>query len=501
MSSFIQTLRNKRTLRHHALAALMSVAFASTATAQSGLESVLSARPNDFVEGAASQVVLGAQYAGSPTAHEWSQTAGPRVVITDLGPGMAVASVGTLEVAVDTRLVFELSLTYGTEIVRGNVSVHVRPLDLFPVLGPHVQVGGATTAATVFNDGTDDWALFNVGGRFSATLAGASAAPVYSIQVQGLIHDVLLVDYSGTRYALLATGNEGIAIVDIDDPTQMEWKGNVGVNYYKDGLRFAEGGGAILHDQVISGTKGAITALESDGTTLWIANADYGLHRTNLAKLLGAGGPVLEPDGTLNIEREAYTLQYAGETPWGGPLSLDLVEGKLFVALQFLGLGIFDSAGLDLVGRYNMYTDLGVLEDWFIDLDVEEAVQRDFVDPVTGMPDYRQASFEILNSHGTGGGGGNFATPWADFDRYGKYYYNVQDVDVVRYSDNSMAYIAYGLGGLVAVDVTGFENATEADFLEGRYLGYAPGVPAHGPDEFIGSHNSNIFPHFGAERY
>ena len=41
-----------------------------------------------------------------------------------------------------------------------------------------------------------------------------------------------------------------------------------------------------------------------------------------------------------------------------------------------------------------------------------------------------------------------------------------------------MAYIAYGLGGLVAVDVTGGTPT---------YAGYVPAVPAHGPDEPTGS--------------
>ena len=29
-------------------------------------------------------------------------------------------------------------------------------------------------------------------------------------------------------------------------------------------------------------------------------------------------------DGTLLIDSETYTLQYAGENPWGGPESLKL---------------------------------------------------------------------------------------------------------------------------------------------------------------------------------
>jgi hypothetical protein len=361
--------------------------------------------------------------------------------------------------------------------------------------------------------GNDRWALFNVGGRLSATKVDVVAQPLHSIQVAGFIGHILVTEFEGRRHALLATGSEGIAIVDVQDPTAMQWLGNVGVNYEQTGLTFTEGGGAILYEQEVSGTHGTITALETDGTTLWIANADFGLHRTPLANLLAPGGPLLEPDGTLSIERERYTLQYAGETPWGSPLSLKLVRGKLFVALEFLGLGLFDADGMHQVGGYNLYTDVGMIEDWFLDMKVADVVQPGFLDAFTGMPDYRQVSWEIENAQGAlaSSGGADILTPWADFERYGKYYYNSRDVDVVSHwqrtpsrtglplvERRTTAYIAYGLGGLVAVDVTGFEYAALANPLRGRYLGYLPGVPAHGPDEFIGSHNENIFPHFGA---
>lgn len=458
----------------------------------------VSASPDDFVEGLASTVTLAGQFAGTSTSHTWSQLAGPRVPLKDLGPNLALANVNTLEVAVDVELVFALEVTIGSVTERATTAVRVRPADMKPILGPDIQVGGATTAVATFNDGAADWALYNVGGRLSATPVGLAPSTVYSIHVMGFIRDILLVDHAGTRYALLSTGGEGIAIVDVEDPSAMQWLGNVTVNYYQDGLTYTEGGGAILYDQVISGTKGTVTALETDGTTLWIANADYGVHRTALDNLLGPAGPVLEPDGTLAIEHEEYVLQYAGEIPWGAPLSLELVSGRLFMALQFLGLSIRDPLSLSQVGRYNMYTDLNVLEDWFLDLDVSQAVQPGFLDPDTGMPDYRQASYEIENSHGVGGGGGNFPTPWSDFDKYGKYYFQSQDVDVVQHPNKSLAYIAYGLGGLVAVDVTGFETATTGNSLEATYVGYAPAVPAHGPDEFIGTHSTSIFPHFGA---
>ena len=71
------------------------------------------------------------------------------------------------------------------------------------------------------------------------------------------------------------------------------------------------------------------------------------------------------------------------------------------------------------------------------------------------MPTYAQAAAELGNK--SGGTMTNF--PWAQFDRYGKYYYNALTMDVVDIptgggGSKTIAYIAYALGGLVAVDVT-----------------------------------------------
>jgi len=51
-----------------------------------------------------------------------------------------------------------------------------------------------------------------------------------------------------------------------------------------------------------------------------------------------------------------------------------------------------------------------------------------------------------------------------------------------------MAYIAYALSGMVAVDVT----ATPF------YAGYVPAPPAHGPDEPTGTSAQSILSHFGS---
>ena len=80
-----------------------------------------------------------------------------------------------------------------------------------------------------------------------------------------------------------------------------------------------------------------------DDTTddqLFIANTAFGIQKTTLANLMGAAA-----DGVLAIDgAQAWTLKYAGENPWGGPLSLKMHGGKLYAALGFLGIGIYDPA-------------------------------------------------------------------------------------------------------------------------------------------------------------
>ena len=140
-----------------------------------------------------------------------------------------------------------------------------------------------------------------------------------------------------------------------------------------------------------------------------------------------------------------------------------------------------------------------MVEDWFLDMDVGQAVQPGLHDADTGMPDYRQASFEIVQVwHGSVVA----PTPWAEFDRYGKWYYQARAVDGAEFGGKATAYVAYGLGGRVAVDVTGYKTATAANYLQGTYLGYAPGVPAHGPEEPTmsggGADQGSLCSHYGA---
>lgn len=266
---------------------------------------------------------------------------------------------------------------------------------------------------------------------------------------------------------MAAVRESGIAVVDITDPAAMQVLHTTPVNYYQDNIVYVEGGGDLVTDVIIEG-HGFIKSLETDGTDLWIANESYGIHRVPLANVITAA-PVLEADGTLQIDpsAEVYTLQYAGEHPWGAPADLQLhtdVDGnvRLYAAIGFLGLGIYDPVTLERVGYYNLYTDTSVSEDWFLAMDVTTEVvdPATHIDPFTGMPNYNQASFEIQD---VWHGGLDAPKPWADFDRYGKYYYKANKLDVETYTSGSgertTVYLAYGLGGLVAGEVSGHGNA------------------------------------------
>lgn len=464
--------------------------------------SSLTATPNTFTEAATGTVSFSAVVSGTVSSYQWTQVKGPKVPLTVTSVTAASANVSTLSVAVDTEMVFRLCVTGSTGIsTTKDVTVFVEPVDMYPVLGANIEVGGSTTAVKKFMYNGAEWTIFNIGSRLCVTPIGMAKGPLYSIYAPGFINDIDLVTYNGVNYALLSAGSAGIVVVNITLPTAMVQVSNVHINYYQNGITFTEGGGSILTGNEITSIQAPVAALETDGVTLFIADNEFGIHKTALSNLLCATGPVVEADGTLLIDQEKYTLQFAGENPWGGPIDLMLYGGKLFVSMKELGLGIFDPATLEQVGRYNLYTDTAMKEDWFLDMDVRQTVQKDpltnelFVDAYTGMPDYRQTNFELLQVMKN-----NVAapTPWADFDRYGKFYYKAQGVDIAEFNGRTIAYIAYSLGGLVAVDITGYKSATAATFLNARYLGYVPAVPANGPDKITGTQSQSILPYYGA---
>jgi len=460
----------------------------------------MTAEVDGFVEHDRATVDLTASYSGSATHHSWSQLAGPAVAIDDRGPEAARLDVSTLDVAAPTELVFQVEASGAGEPETLTATILAWPADLEPLMGENVQIGGSTWAAATLHTETNDAILYSVGNRLSVT--PLSGGEVTSIYLPGFIQEITLVNREGVDYALIAMSDKGIAVVSLSDPFAPELVTTVAVNFFQDGISFAEGGGDILVDNEIAGASGTVSSLATDGETLWIADESYGLHATALSNLIAPEGPALEKDGTLLIDSEVYTLQYAGEVAWGGPRAISLVDDRLFVAQGFLGLVIYDASTLDRVGAYNLYTDTNVVEDWFIDEDVSALVQSDpktgepYLDAVTGMPDYRQANFEIQEVwHGEV----DAPSPWADFDRYGKYYYQAHAIDVQSFGPKTIAYVAYGLGGLVAVNVTGFSGATSEIPLQGRWLGYVPAVPANGPDtdEAFGDSES-LYPHHGA---
>lgn len=461
----------------------------------------IAASPASFAEGSATTVALSATLSTTATAFTWRQLAGPRVPLAAASAASATADVSTLSVAAETELAFELEVTDAAGAVsRKQVQVAVSPVDMFPLLGANVQLGGATTAIARRELGGVEYAFFNVGSALYATPVGMVPGPVYGVVLPGQVFDVEFVVESTRTLALVACANAGIAVVDVSVPTAMLTLSVTPVNYYQGGIVFTDTGGTTTYDNVIQSTTAPIVGLETDGVDLFIADFAFGLHRTALANLVGLAGPVLEADGTLLVDAEVYTLQYAGENPWGGPLGLELWGGRIFAPLGALGLGIFDPVTLQQVGRYSLYTDVARTEDFFGAMDINLAVAKDavtgdlFLDDYTGMPDYRQVWYEVTQvMKGTATG----LSPWADFERLGKWYYKAQDVSVLQQGARTLAYVAYSLGGVVAVDVTGFAAATAANFLKAPYVGYFPAVPVNGPYE-TNSLPSSLLPYEGA---
>ena len=463
------------------------------------------ADPPNFIEGDVGEITLEVTFSLPPDDQNWAQHRGPHSpdpMAGDGGPDdvvhTATLDLSGVDIAADTEFELELTATRGDETDTETVVIGALASTMEPSMGAGVQIGGASTAVANLDIGGAPWALYNIGNELRATpLAMSDMA--YGVHLPAYVQDIEVVSAGGTTYALVAMGSGGIGVVDVSDPTGMNIVTDaVPVNFYEPEITFAEGGGSILVEE-LSGSSGTITSLESDGTTLWIGNSDYGLHRTALSNLL-PGAPALEKDGSLQIDSELFTLQYAGEHPWGGPKDIKLVNNRLFVAMGQLGLGIYDPDTLERVGGYNLYTDVSMTEDWFVGMDVATQVQNDggdpFLDPDTGMPDYRQASFEILEVWKNDV---EAPTPWAEFDRYGKFYYDARKVAVAEQGGRDIAYIAYALGGLIAVDVTGYQGAGPGQgSLQASYLGYAPAIPAHGPESPSGSQSRSLYPYHGA---
>lgn len=360
------------------------------------------------------------------------------------------------------------------------------------------QIGGGTQDVERYNDGSTDWALYTMANRFAATPVGMSQGAVHEVVVPGYIQHITLVQgWGGKNYALLSMGGKGIGVVDITNPAAMSLVRTMTVNYLTPEYTYSDGGGTVFTEPAATEprTGGPVNDLlvddqgtpETTDDQLYIANTAFGIQKTALANLMGAAS-----DGALTIDSGAWTLKYAGENPWGGPLSLKLHGGKLYAALGFLGIGVYDKTTLNRLGAYNLYADCSTNEDWFGYPNRKPACPGTNVDVVAGgvdadgMPTHLQAAAELGEKNDLP------SYPWAEFDRYGKYYYNARALDLVDLpGGKTMAYIAYSLSGLVAVDLT--DSASPA------YQGYVPAAPAHGPDEPpVNVDKKGILSHFGS---
>ncbi len=379
------------------------------------------------------------------------------------------------------------------------------------------QIGGATQDVELYNDGATDWTLYSMANRFAKTQVGMSKGAVTEITVPGYIQHITVVkNYGGADFALLSMGDKGIGVVNLASMTYVR---TMTVNYDTPAFTYSDGGGTIFTEDPATGhTGGPVNdvLVDDQGTPettddeLFIANTAFGIQQTKLSNLMDAAG-----DGALPIDgKQLWTLKYAGESAWGGPLSLKMhgpgVDKKLYAALGFLGIGIYNPADITAprLGAYNKYVDCtpgGAQEDWFGYPDLKPACNnalqasatdlkaawdnQPFID-LDGMPTYNQAAAELGNKNSL------TAYPWAQFDRYGKYYYNARAMDLVDIplaggGTKTMAYIAYSLGGLVAVNVS--NPASPA------YEGFVPAAPAHGPDEApINVDKKGILSHFGS---
>ncbi|MGK0483219.1 MAG: hypothetical protein ACJAQ3_003201, partial [Planctomycetota bacterium] len=176
--------------------------------AAAGTSLTIIASTNDFIEGTTTVIDLTARPLSASYSHTWRQISGPRFPLTDLGSGHAQVDVTALEVATDAVLAFEREVTHAGQTESGQVEIRVRPADMTPILGSHAQIGGATTAVATFEHAGSDWALFNVGARLTATRATAGPASNHSLQFDGFIHELLVVEYGGQRFALAASGQK-----------------------------------------------------------------------------------------------------------------------------------------------------------------------------------------------------------------------------------------------------------------------------------------------------
>ncbi len=289
----------------------------------------LTATPDQFLEAAAATVSLSAIIDGTPTAFTWTQVDGPKVPLTALSATAASADISALEIAAECELLFELSVSDGSTSISKTVTVLALPADMTQYPAENVQIGGSTSATARFQYGGAEWCLFNIGTGLRATPVGMTKGVFYEVTLPNIANDIEILDYNGQIYALIACGTPGVAVVNITDPASMSLVSVLPVNFYMDGIIFAEGGGSILYDNIFESIASPIVALSTDGINLYLGNHDFGIHKTSLANVFGN---VREADGTLLIDQEVCTVQPCSPAYWrarlGRPLLPENVRRK-----------------------------------------------------------------------------------------------------------------------------------------------------------------------------
>ena len=368
----------------------------------------------------------------------------------------------------------------GNESTSGTTSSAAIPFNPGPfsdALGENGHIGGSIDRIVRFDNSSTAWIAYNVGSSLLTTAPGNGdvSAPRYRLDLAGVIEDIKLVTVEGKRIALVAMSRSGVAAVDLTNPAAPSLIASAPVAIAQTVPMTVDGGGNDYPDVQIFG-PGEIMATATDGTSVWLADERFGVHKLALATLLNPASRLA--DGSLPIESQVFTVSVPEEDVfWGGPTYMRLYEGKLFVTRGVVGLSIYDPATLERVGGYNLYLDTSMKEDRFYGADVRTEVQSDaggpFLDAESGMPDYRQAQFELTSVLRDGA---SAPTPWFDLARGGQYFYRALSLDIAQFGERTIAYIAYNNAGLVAADITGFDAATTQSQLTRHYLAYLPAV-------------------------
>jgi hypothetical protein len=133
--------------------------------------------------------------------------------------------------------------------------------------------GQPWTVFATFPDAGSEIVLFNEANRLSLSTIPSFPQALASLDLSGFVLDIDVVDLGNRRLALVAMGREGIAVVDVSLAAQPRLVAEMRGRYMAEGLSFAATGA----EEVLPAAPAAILSLASDGSTLWVLDADYGL--------------------------------------------------------------------------------------------------------------------------------------------------------------------------------------------------------------------------------